>query len=211
MKKVYLTIDDGPSAYATELVDYLSANGIGAVLFCRGDNMKKRPDKVIYAIKHGFIIGNHSFSHPHFGKLSEEEARKEMEETDEIVNALYAKAGETRPAKFFRFPYHETGGTEESKKANQGVLKQLGYSNPLDSAHLNWFSDVSVEDWHVDESNVQEKLETAEKYLTGLKENAVLGMHDQDANVRLGLFQKTREAIKGRGFGFYGNSDFKRL
>lgn len=203
-----MTIDDGPSERAKELIDYLTENGIGAVLFCRGDNLRKRPDAAVYAVKKGFVIGNHSFSHPHFGKLSEDEARKEIEKTDVIIEEIYAKAKEARPAKFFRFPYHETGGTEEATKTNQIVLKKLGYSAPLTP---NWVSDVSVGDWHVNESNLREKIEAAEKHLADLKEDAVLDMHDQAKNVELGLFQKTCEAVKARGFGFHGNADIRTL
>lgn len=109
-KEVYLTIDDCPSKDFRQKVDFLKKNKIPAILFCIGKLMKERPEDIMYAIKKGFIIGNHSYSHPFFNLISLKRAYEEIKRTDEIINELHKKARVKRKFKFFRFPYGNKGG-----------------------------------------------------------------------------------------------------
>lgn len=109
MPEAYLTIDDGPSEKFTALVDFLHERKIPAVFFNRGDNMEARPDAVLYGIERGFIMANHTYSHPHACDISFEECCAEISRTDEILERLYAQAGVKRPGKYFRFPYMDRG------------------------------------------------------------------------------------------------------
>ncbi len=204
--KVILTIDDGPSERCGELIEFLSSKRIGAVLFCRGDCLKQRPKDAVKAIDAGFIIGNHSFTHADFDSLSESEARDEITKTHEIINEIYRKAGVKRPAAWFRFPYGHDGKTRTQKNAFQKILRSLGYSNPFDAKRSDWLWDVDVEDWHVDDKNVKQKLVLARERLAKLRENGILDLHDQEANLRLSLFQKICEAAEAGGVEFYDNA-----
>ena len=106
MKQVgYLTIDDAPSADFLNKVKLLTSKEIPALFFCRGQYLEERPDDGIYAIKKGFVLGNHSYSHPRFSELSLNECFQEIKQTDEIIDKIYQDADVTRPAKLFRFPY----------------------------------------------------------------------------------------------------------
>jgi peptidoglycan/xylan/chitin deacetylase (PgdA/CDA1 family) len=109
MRKAYLTIDDGPSEKFTALVDFLHDAKIPAVFFNRGDNMDARPDAVIYGIKKGFVMANHTYTHPHAVDLPYEEICNEIRRTDNVLERLYAEAGVARPGKYFRFPYMDRG------------------------------------------------------------------------------------------------------
>ena len=109
MTKAYLTIDDGPSEKFEELVDFLAAKKIPAVFFNRGDCMEERPDAVIYGIKKGYIMANHTYSHRRASKIPYEVMCEEITRTDEILDGLYAKADVDRPGKYFRFPYMDRG------------------------------------------------------------------------------------------------------
>lgn len=109
MPEAYLTIDDGPSEKFTALVDFLYERKIPAVFFNRGDCMDARPDAVIYGIKKGYVVANHTWSHRRAAELSLEETCKEIERTDKILESLYQKAGVARPGKYFRFPYMDRG------------------------------------------------------------------------------------------------------
>jgi len=88
MKTVYLTIDDGPSKDRKEKVDILYQYGIQPIWFCIGSEIEKRPEDVIYSIRKGGIIGNHSYSHPRFSQISLEECFEEIEKLIELLTAL---------------------------------------------------------------------------------------------------------------------------
>src|SRR3990172_9835105 len=101
-KTAYLTIDDAPSPDFLNKLDFLDAKGITAVWFCQGNYMEQRPHMTIEAIRRGHIIGNHSYSHPHFTDLSLDQARAEIRSTDSILDELYHRAGVARRHRFFR-------------------------------------------------------------------------------------------------------------
>lgn len=109
MVKAYLTIDDGPSEKFESFVDFLHERKIPAVFFNRGDYMEERPDAVIYGIRKGFIMANHTYSHRRASKLLLEQMEEEITRTDKILDNLYARAGVERPGKYFRFPYMDRG------------------------------------------------------------------------------------------------------
>ena len=50
-KKLYLTIDDGPSEHTNEIVAFLKLNNISAIFFFRGDSLKVRMDIAINSIR----------------------------------------------------------------------------------------------------------------------------------------------------------------
>lgn len=131
-KIAYLTIDDAPSLTMEKKLDYLLSKQIPAIWFCCGNFMEERPDVIIRAIREGFVLGNHSYDHPHFSNLNLQECFSQIKRTDEIINALYKKAGIKRPAHYFRFPYGNKGDEAGAahKQALQDYLRQLGYTHP---------------------------------------------------------------------------------
>jgi len=142
-KIAYLTIDDGPSEDMRMKVDYLYSKKIPAVWFCQGNFLEKRPELAVYAIKKGFIIGNHSYNHPYFSQIKLDECFVQILKTDKIINHIYHRAGIKRSVKFFRFPCGDKGGMKHAdvfsgysnsgqarKDRIQEYLKQLGYSQP---------------------------------------------------------------------------------
>ena len=126
MGKYYLTIDDGPHEDFTVRCEALEQRGILAMWYCQGDMLEKYPEAVIAAIKKGHVIGNHSYNHPFFSKLTSDEAWQQIKKTDSIIDSLYHAAGVERTVKTFRFPYLDLGGSE-----NNRFLHTLGYSQPV--------------------------------------------------------------------------------
>jgi peptidoglycan/xylan/chitin deacetylase (PgdA/CDA1 family) len=108
-KIAYLTIDDGPTEDTREKVDFLDSKGIKAIWFCPGKEIEKHPEQAIYIIKKGHIIGSHGYNHKNFSEISLDEARKQIEKTDKIIDEIYKKADIERPIKVFRFPYLNNG------------------------------------------------------------------------------------------------------
>src|SRR5204863_3705529 len=73
---IAMTFDDGPSATLTpKLLDLLAAHHIKATFFVIGENVAEHPEIVARAAREGHEIGNHSWSHPNFGKMSDESVR----------------------------------------------------------------------------------------------------------------------------------------
>lgn len=126
MKKIkaILTIDDGPSCDMKMKIDYLFQKSIPAIWFCRGSKMEQNPDDVIYAIKKGFMIGNHSYTHPQFTEINFNESVYQIKKTDRIIDSLCYQAGIKRPVKLFRFP----GGFRPNGNKLQSYLKKIGYA-----------------------------------------------------------------------------------
>jgi peptidoglycan-N-acetylglucosamine deacetylase len=115
--KAYLTVDDGPSGDFPNKVKFLRSKGIPATFFCRGDLLDRRPDEAVEAIRQGFVIGNHSYDHPHFSKMSLDKVLQQIRQTDWVIERIYEKAGVKRPAKLFRFPYGDRGAGRKVDEA----------------------------------------------------------------------------------------------
>lgn len=114
MIRALLTIDDVSSENTPAIVDYLCEKNIPAVMFMVGEWAEKHPGQLVYALQHGMIVGNHSYSHPHFSELSFEECRNEIDKNEEVLDSFYAKAGVERRFRPFRFPYGDKGGANKS-------------------------------------------------------------------------------------------------
>ena len=130
MLKAILTIDDIASKNTPALVDYLNSKGIRPVMFAVGENVERYYDEAVYALKNGMVVGNHSYSHPHFSQIPFEEGVEDILKCDWILDKLYADAGVTRSFRPFRFPYGDKGG--EHKDEYQKFFKTHGFDKLSD-------------------------------------------------------------------------------
>ena len=153
-RAVTLVIDDGPSDATPLLLDQLERKGHRAVLFLLGGNVAGREEVVVDALRRGFALGNHSFSHPHFSAISLDEARREIEATEALIASAHARAGVRRRGKWFRFPYLDTG--EHTFEPLQDLLKELGFQCPgpvrrrqeaEDRGRVDWQTTLNTRDW----------------------------------------------------------------
>ena len=125
MNTALLTIDDFASRNTPALVDYLTEKGIRPILFGWGEMIEKHYDEALYAVKKGFIVGNHSYSHPHFSELTTQQAIEEVEKCEAVLNKLYCDASVERTWRPFRFPYGDKGGN--NKDALQQYFREHGF------------------------------------------------------------------------------------
>ena len=130
MVQAVLTIDDIASRNTPEIVDYLNEKGITALMFAVGMNVEKYYDNAIYALQHGMIVGNHSYSHPAFSEISIEEAKEEILHNEAVLDKLYRDAGVERKFRPFRFPYGNKGGS--NKEALQEFFREQGFNKLRD-------------------------------------------------------------------------------
>lgn len=93
-RRVWLTIDDGPSEQTGALLDVLDAHGAKATFFLVGDRARARPEAVREIARRGHGIGNHSASHPQawFWALGPGRMRREIAATQDTLRALAGRA-----------------------------------------------------------------------------------------------------------------------
>ncbi len=107
---IALTFDDGPNPTLTpKLLDLLAAHHMKATFFVVGQNAADHPDILRRAVKEGHEIGNHSWSHPNLGKMSDEAVRRELQKTDDAISAAIGK----RPT-LMRPPYGSITARQKS-------------------------------------------------------------------------------------------------
>jgi len=127
---IAMTFDDGPSATLTpKLLDLLAARHIKVTFFVIGENVAEHPEIVARAAREGHEIGNHSWSHPNFAKMSQESVRSQLQRTDDAIKNATGK----RPT-LMRPPY---GSLTEREK--HWIHDEFGYQIIL------W--DVDPYDW----------------------------------------------------------------
>ncbi|MBM7540440.1 polysaccharide deacetylase family protein [Amphibacillus cookii] len=99
---VLLTIDDAPDQHALEMANTLKTLEAPAIFFVNGhflqDQEQQQILKEIYEM--GFVIGNHTYTHPNLSDLSEEQQREEIIALNDLVEDIIGE----RP-KFFRAPF----------------------------------------------------------------------------------------------------------
>ena len=105
-KLVALTFDDGPQVGATEfMLEVLKKHNAKATFFCVGSQLLYAPAAELtkQAANEGHQIGNHSYKHPSFGKISDERIIEERDKNNDLIKKI---TGQT--CTVFRIPggYH---------------------------------------------------------------------------------------------------------
>ena len=90
---LYLSFDDGPHPEHTpRLLDLLAEHDARASFFLVGTEAEKFPTIVRRMATEGHLVGNHSYSHPSFPKITLAEQLAEIDRTDRILEALDGQA-----------------------------------------------------------------------------------------------------------------------
>ncbi|HET8670761.1 MAG TPA: polysaccharide deacetylase family protein [Candidatus Saccharimonadales bacterium] len=149
-----LTFDDGPNDRVTpQVLDILARNQVKATFFLVGKNIAGREPLVRRMYQEGHEIGNHSWSHTDFTKLTPEEVDLQLR----LSQAAIADAGVPAP-RIFRPPY--------------------GAVNPMVQSHVGmtivrW--NIDPEDWHKgDPAEIQMQV------FRDARPGGVILMHDID-------------------------------
>lgn len=89
-KRVWLTIDDGPSDDTLAILDLLDRHQARATFFVVGDRAQQRPDLVREIVRRGHGIGNHSQSHPQawFWALGPRQMREQIARNQATLAAI---------------------------------------------------------------------------------------------------------------------------
>jgi peptidoglycan/xylan/chitin deacetylase (PgdA/CDA1 family) len=132
-KTVALTFDDGPGASTAQILSILEAYGVRATFFNIGQQEASWPDDVKAEAADGFLVANHTWSHPDLVTLSASDQAAQMDMVTKEQESLVGTAPcELRP------PYGDYDST----------TLQLAQAR-----HLSvWLWDVDTEDWEADGS-----------------------------------------------------------
>src|SRR5436309_2387692 len=185
---IAMTFDDGPSATLTpKLLDLLAAHHIKATFFVIGENVAEHPDIVARAAREGHEIGNHSWSHPNFAKMSAESVRSQLQRTDDAIK----NATGNRPT-LMRPPY---GSVTEREK--RWIHDEFGYRIIL------W--DVDPYDWKRPGPAV-----VRNRILKETQPGSIVLSHDIHPGT-IEAMPSTLDALEAKGFKFVTVSELIRM
>lgn len=118
-ERVALTFDAGSSAQPVPIIlRALAQRGLRCTFFLTGQWIERNPEAARQIAEAGHELGNHSWSHPDFTSLSDEQIREELRRTEEI--ALRVCGRSTKP--LFRPPYGARDERVRSVVAEEGYL-----------------------------------------------------------------------------------------
>lgn len=115
-RTVALTFDDGPGPETPKVLAILRQYGVRATFFEIGNNATIWPGYAEQVVAEGHLIGNHSFTHPNFTKISSTSQRSQLDRT---TNELVKDTG-VRPC-WFRPP----GGSLSTTARASAVSRHL--------------------------------------------------------------------------------------
>lgn len=118
-KLVALTFDAGSSAHPVPaILRALAQHNVRSTFFLTGQWIERHPDAARQIAEAGHELGNHSWSHPPFTSLSEEQIREQLRRTEEI--ALQVCGRSTKP--LFRPPFGDRDERVRTVVAEEGYL-----------------------------------------------------------------------------------------
>ena len=174
-KVVALTFDDGPNSTTTnQALDTLSKYGIKATFFVLGKNVSGNEEILKRMKADGHVIGNHSWSHPVLSKLSLDDAKKQITDTEDALTKVLGSS-----SKLMRPPY--------------GAITD-DIRNSLDLSFIMW--DVDSLDWKSkNEAAILTEIQRE------VKNGSIILMHDIHAET-VNALPKVIDYLKGQGYDF---------
>jgi peptidoglycan/xylan/chitin deacetylase (PgdA/CDA1 family) len=125
--RLALTFDDGPSPHTGPIADLIAAHGGAGTFFILGDRIPGHEELLRRMTAAGHELGNHTFSHPHCGRLEEAELRDELDRAQDAITAASGKA----PV-LVRPPYGEDAERVGIVGAKMGLACVLWDVDPID-------------------------------------------------------------------------------
>jgi peptidoglycan-N-acetylglucosamine deacetylase len=185
---IAMTFDDGPSATLTpKLLDLLAAHHIKVTFFVIGENVAEHPEVVARAAREGHEIGNHSWSHPNFAKMSDDAVRSQLRRTDDAIK----NATGERPT-LMRPPYGSITAREK-----HWIYDEFGYRVIL------W--DVDPYDWKRPGPAV-----VRNRILKETQPGSIVLSHDIHPGT-IEAMPSTFDALEAKGFKFVTVSELIRM
>ncbi|KPV59175.1 polysaccharide deacetylase [Paenibacillus sp. A3] len=179
-RQVALTFDDAPdTTFTPQVLDVLKKYQVRATFFLVGAQAEKHPEMVKRIVREGHVIGNHSYSHKLFTKLSDDLFQSQVLQTQQALKRLIGYS-----PRLLRPPY---GEISES---------QLLWASEHGYRIVNW--NVDSLDW---KQLGQEKVTS--NILTHVKPGSIILQHsgggpEQDLNGTVKALPTVIQTLKSR-------------
>ncbi len=139
---IAITFDDLPYVASADLslqegkgivesvIRTLANHHATAIGFAIGEKITPQTSVLISEfVSAGNTLGNHTWTHPDYNKITVEQFRNEVKKTEQLISPWKMKS------KYFRFPYLDQGNSKEKLKKAERVLINMNYQNV--SASIN--------------------------------------------------------------------------
>lgn len=163
-KIAYITFDDGPSKYTTQILDILDGNNVKGTFFMLNANMIVFKDAVRRMETEGHGIGFHGVSHE-LKELYKTE-NSAVEEFKTCSNTFYKLTGKT--SRLVRIPYG----------SKPYMLKSV-YDKFIQEGFLVWDWTIDTEDWKSSEDQIVSNI----LYYARERDEIVILLHENQKTV----------------------------
>lgn len=190
-KVVALTFDDGSDGTnVNKILDILSANNVKATFFLTGSGAKNHPSWIKNISAKGHQLGNHSYSHPDFTKLTAAKMKSELDTTETTIKGITGKS--TKP--IFRAPFGAS---------NAAVLKAVGDAGYTHTIQWN----IDTVDWKGISAT-----EITNKVVNNIVPGSIVLMHTgAGASGTPGALPGMISKLKAKGYKFVTVSELLKL
>lgn len=186
---IYLTFDDGPTAYNTfDILDMLDEKGIGASFFVVGNRIGQYGDRIKAIVDRGHVLACHSFTHELskiYGEGGLDALLDEIGEYESAVEKVLGEGAMDSVGRSFRFP----GGSTQNNMLTRAeaaeyiaAIRDAGYKI-YDWTALTGDSDTPA---NVEPEDMIEELDATLARAKNHGDVLIVLMHDK---------QNTREAL----------------
>jgi peptidoglycan/xylan/chitin deacetylase (PgdA/CDA1 family) len=152
----YISFDGSPNPPATDnLLNALAGYGIQATFFMEGCRVENESDCARRVQAAGHDLGNHSYNHPEFDKISIQECIVEVERTQQII-------------------HQELGFFPTLLRPPAGLLTQTVEETFLSKGFDIVLWSYSVRDWEGPDANA-----VADRILSQALPGAIIALHDR--------------------------------
>ena len=188
-KVVALTFDAGANAAGLPSIEStLRAKKVPATFFLTGNWVRDFPAQANTIVQDGYLVGNHSVSHPYFTQLTDAQVTAQVQGAQQAI--LRANSADTRP--LFRFPYGDV---------NSRVLADV---NRLGYVAVRWTVDSLG--WE-GTSGGQSAQSVTNRVLAAAQPGEIVLMHlgsnpDDGTTLDAAALPAIIDGLRARGYGF---------
>lgn len=180
-KVVSFTFDDGSDGgHINEILAILKKNNIKATFFLTGAATQQHPSLIRNIVNQGHEIGNHSFNHPDFTKISAAQMRDQLNRAETAIKNATGKT--TKP--LFRPPFGAV---------NQTVLNTIGDAGYTKT--IMWTIDTV--DWRGDSATIM-----TNKVVNNIVPGSIVLMHTGQDTFTPEALPGMISKLKAKGYQF---------
>lgn len=188
-KVVALTFDAGANADGIpSILRTLKAKGVPGTFFLTGQWVRSYPRYTKQIASRGYVLGNHTDTHPHVPQISDSSLREQLTSTETAVRTLTGRS--TKP--LFRFPFGDRRTSDIAR------VNSLGY------VAVCWTVDTAG--W-LGTSGGQSSDTVMTRVLGGLKPGEIILMHvgsnpTDHSTLDADTLPAIIDELRSRGYGF---------